>query len=465
MLRDLVASGAGRMTATQPVVLVLDDEKNIRSAIDIALRHEGMNVIQAHDVAAARRMLHERIVDVMIVDIRLGDVSGLDFFRAIQAEDLAPPTLFISGHATLTEAAQAVKLGGFDFLEKPFSAEKIAVSVRRCLEAATLRERLRLAQDARNTLIIGDAANIRRLVHDAIKVAHTNAAVLITGESGSGKELVANCIHANSDRVQQPFVKVNCSAIPESLVESELFGHERGAFTGAVAARRGLFEVAHRGVIFLDEIADLAPSAQAKILRVLQNGEIQRVGAEHTTQVDVRVISGTHKDLKQAVADGIFREDLFYRLNVVPLRVPALRERLEDLPLLVASLMSTICQRNNLREKPIDAEVFDELRRHDWPGNVRELQNLLERLMIMSGERIGVLDLPEDILASTGRGAAAPVSALKEFRDRAEREHIIATLRRLNGNVSQTALELGVGRTYLHKRLSVLQIAKKDFLT
>ena len=452
------------MTTSKPVVLVLDDEKNIRSAIEIALNQEGMHVVQAHDVAAARRMLHERIVDVMIVDIRLGEVSGLEFFRALQAEGIAPPTLFISGHATLTEAAQAVKLGGFDFIEKPFTAEKIAVSTLRCLEAANLRERLRLVESAREPQLVGESAVMRKLVQDAIKVAQTSASVLITGESGSGKELVANCIHAHSDRAQQPFIKVNCSAISEGVLESELFGHERGAFTGAVAARKGLFEVAHRGVIFLDEVADLSSSAQAKILRVLQNGEFQRVGAERVTQVDVRVISGTHKDLRQAVAEGRFREDLFYRLNVVPLRAPALRERLEDLPLLVGALMQRICQRNNLRQKPLDDEVLTELRRHDWPGNVRELQNVLERLMIMSGERITVLDLPEEMLAAADRGASAPVSALKQFRDQAERDHIITTLRRLHGNVSQAALELGVGRTYLHKRLTVLQVAKKDFL-
>jgi two-component system nitrogen regulation response regulator NtrX len=451
--------------AAKPVVLVLDDEKNIRTAIEIALGQEGLHVIAAHDVAAALRALHERIIDVMIVDIRLGDVGGLEFFRRADADGIAPPTIFISGHASLTEAAQAVKLGGFDFLEKPFTAEKIAVTVKRCLEMSALRQQLRLADSREGgSDIVGDSAIMRRVVADAIKVAQTNASVLITGESGVGKELVANCVHANSARAQDPFVKVNCSAISEGVLESELFGHERGAFTGAVAARKGLFEVAHRGVIFLDEIADLSANAQAKILRVLQNGEIQRVGAERTTHVDVRVISGTHKDLRQSVNDGRFREDLFYRLNVVPLRVPALRERLEDLPLLVASLMRRICQRDNLRPKSIDDEALDELRRYDWPGNVRELQNVLERLLIMSGERITVLDLPEEILAPARRGDSAPVSALKEFRDRAERDHIIATLRRLNGNVSQAALELGVGRTYLHKRLSVLQIGKKDFL-
>jgi two-component system, NtrC family, nitrogen regulation response regulator NtrX len=452
------------MSDARPVVLVVDDEKNIRTAIEIALDQEGMHAIAAHDVAAALRTLHERIVDVLIVDIRLGDVSGLEFFRRAQADGVAPPTIFISGHATLTEAAQAVKLGGFDFVEKPFSAEKIVVSVRRCLEMSSLRERLRLAEAAQDTQIVGDSAAMRRLVQDAIKVARTNANVLITGESGAGKELVANCIHANSDRAQQPFVKVNCSAIPESLIESELFGHERGSFTGAVAARKGLFEVAHRGTIFLDEIADLASSAQAKILRALQSGEIQRVGAERSTVVDVRVLSGTHMDLKKAVAEGRFREDLYYRLNVVPLRVPALRERVEDIPLLVRFLLRRLSERNNLREKPVDDEVLDELKRYDWPGNVRELQNVLERLLIMGGERITTLDLPEEVLAVASRPDAPNTSALREFRDRAERDHIIATLRRHNGNVSQAALELGVGRTYLHKRLTVLQIAKKDFL-
>jgi two-component system nitrogen regulation response regulator NtrX len=450
--------------SAKPVVLVLDDEKNIRHSIELALTQEGMHVIAAHDIAAALRMLHERVVDVMIVDIRLGELSGLEFFRRARADGISAPAVFISGHATLAEAAQAVKLGGFDFLEKPFSAEKLTVTVQRCLEMSTLRARLAVAEAAQDAQIIGDSSLMRRLLQDALKVARTSANVLITGESGSGKELLANYIHANSDRASQPFVKVNCSAIPESLIESELFGHERGAFTGAVAARKGLFEVAHRGVIFLDEIADLAASAQAKILRVLQNGEIQRVGAERTSVVDVRVLSGTHKDLKQAVGEGKFREDLFYRLNVVPLRVPALRERLEDLPLLVSVLMRRLGERNNLREKPIDDEVFEELRRYDWPGNVRELQNVLERLLVMSGERITTLDLPEDILGINPGSEAMRVSPLKEFRDRAEREHIIATLRRLQGNVSQAALELGVGRTYLHKRLSVLQIAKKDYL-
>jgi DNA-binding NtrC family response regulator len=313
--------------------------------------------------------------------------------------------------------------------------------------------------------IIGDSGVIRKTITDALKVAGKNANVLITGESGTGKELVANTIHAQSERRQGPFVKVNCSAIPESLVESELFGHESGAFTGAVGNKRGLFEVAHRGVIFLDEVADLSLAAQAKILRVVQNGELQKVGSEKTIKVDVRVLSGTHKDLRRAVSEGRFREDLFYRLNVVPIRVPSLRERVEDIPLLVSFFTRRLCEKNNIREKPIDDDVLAELKRYQWPGNVRELQNLMERIIIMGGERISTLDLPEEILsaeeASPERGSG---SALRTFRDAAERDFILATLKRNNGNISQSAVELGVGRTYLHRRLHVLKISKKDWL-
>jgi two-component system nitrogen regulation response regulator NtrX len=448
-----------------PTVLVLDDERNIRRSIEIALEQEGIRVLAAHDVAAALRMMHERIVDLLILDIRLGEIDGISFFRKVQTEGFGMPVIFISGHASLTEAAQAVKLGAFDFLEKPFSAERIVVAVKRCLEFSALRERLRLVEE-RNDMreIIGDSPVIRRVIADTAKVAGTQANVLITGESGTGKELVANSIHAGSERRDGPFVKVNCSAIADSLLESELFGYERGAFTGATANRKGLFEIAHRGTIFLDEVADLSLAAQAKILRVVQSGEIQKVGSEKAIHVDVRVLCGTHKDLKKAVAERKFREDLYYRLNVVPIRVPALRERPEDIPLLARFFIRRLCEKNNIREKPIDEEALFELRRYHWPGNVRELQNVLERVIIMSGERITTLDLPEEILAVPPASDANAPSALREFRDKAERDFIVATLKRHGGNVSQAAIELGVGRTYLHKRLTVLGIAKKDWL-
>ena len=452
---------------TSPVVLVLDDEKNIRRSIEIALEQEGMHVLCAHDPAAALRVLHERIVDALILDIRLGELDGIAFFRKIRAEGFDVPVIFISGNATLTEAAQAVKIGAFDFLEKPFSAERVCVAVKRCLEFSAVSERLRLIE-ARNpaTEIVGDSAAIRKVLAEAVKVAGTSANVHITGESGTGKELVANTIYAHSERSRGPFVKVNCSAIPETLIENELFGHEGGAYTGAGGSRRGLFEAAHRGVIFLDEVADLSLGAQAKILRVVQSGEIQKVGSDKTVRVDVRVLSGTHQDLKKCVAAGKFREDLFYRLNVVPIRVPSLRERPEDIPLLARFFARQLCVKNNVKEKPIEDDVLSELRRYHWPGNVRELQNLMERLVIMSGASISMLDLPEEIVAAADAAASRHSgSPLRTFRDAAERDFIVATLKRNNGNISQSAIELGVGRTYLHRRLLVLGISRKEWLT
>ncbi len=447
-------------------VLVVDDERNIRTSIDMALSDAGMRVIAAHDAAAAWRALHEGIIDVMVLDIKLGDMDGIALFRKLQAEGIAVPTIFISGHATLTEAAAAVKIGAFDFLEKPFTAEKIVVSTRRCLEFAMLKDRLQRAEERGGPVeIIGDAPSIRRVMDAAIKVANSEATVLITGESGTGKELVANLIHAHSRRKDAPLVKVNCSAIPETLLESELFGHERGAFTGSSGPKRGMFEVAHRGTLFLDEIADLSIAAQAKILRVLQSGEIQKIGSERTLKVDVRIMAATHKDLQAHVAAGQFREDLLYRLNVVPINVPRLRDRREDIPVLARYFASQACKKNNLREKLIDQEVFEVLESYRWPGNIRELQNVMERMLILSEDRISISDVPDSVLAArtadeTGRGLA-----LREFRDNAERKFILGVLRENRGNISRAAIELGIGRAYLHRRLTALGITKHDWLS
>src|SRR5580692_8282878 len=450
-------------STSPPCILVLDDEKNIRRAIEMALEPEGMRVLTAHDPASAVRFLQDRIIDLFILDIKLGEIDGIELFKIVQTAGFEVPTLFISGNATLTQAAEAVKIGAFDFLEKPFSAERIVVAVKRCLEISALKERLRLSEARHGPEpLIGDSPAIKKVMAAALKVARTGANVLISGESGTGKELVANAIHAHGERQEMPFVKVNCSAIPENLIESELFGYIKGAFTGAVANKKGFFESAHRGTIFLDEVADLSLPAQAKILRVLQNGEIQKVGAQQPVKVDVRVLSGTHKDLKEAVAAGLFREDLFYRLNVVPIRVPSLRERPEDIPLLVSFFVRRICEKNHLRHKTLEDDVIWELQRYRWPGNVRELQNVLERMLIMSGEQVSVRDLPEELLQDDP-DARDKVSALKEFRDLAEREFVIEALRRNNGNVSQSATELGVRRTYLHRRMAVLKINKKDY--
>jgi two-component system, NtrC family, nitrogen regulation response regulator NtrX len=454
-------------STSPPTVLVLDDEKNIRRAIEIALEQEGIRVLTAHDPAAALRYLQERIIDLLILDIKLGEIDGISFFRIVQTAGFNVPTLFISGNATLTQAAEAIKIGAFDFIEKPFSAERIVIAVKRCLEFSTLKERLRLSEARHGPEeIVGDSPAINKVIASALKVARTGASVLITGESGTGKELVANAIHAHSERREMPFVKVNCSAIPENLIESELFGYVKGSFTGAIAGKRGLFEVANRGTLFLDEVADLSLGAQAKILRVVQSGEMQKVGSEEPITVDVRVLSGTHKDLKEQVAAGLFREDLYYRLNVVPIRVASLRERPEDIPLLAQFFAHRVCQKSNIKDKPIDDEVLTELKRYHWPGNVRELQNVIERVITMSGERVSLLDIPEEILAVNDLTANRHAgSALREFRDRAEREFILGTLRRNLGNISQSAVELGVGRSYLHRRLAVLGIAKKDWFS
>jgi two-component system nitrogen regulation response regulator NtrX len=450
-----------------PTVLVLDDEKNIRRAIELALEQEGMKVLTAHDPASALRYLRDRIIDLLILDIKLGEIDGIEVFKIVQTAGFSVPTLFISGNATLTQAAEAVKIGAFDFIEKPFSAERIVIAVKHCLEFTTLKERLRLSE-ARHGAdeLVGDSAAIKKAIAAALKVARTGASVLISGESGTGKELVANAIHAHSDRREMPFVKVNCSAIPESLIESELFGYVKGAFTGAAANKRGLFEVANRGSIFLDEVADLSLVAQAKILRVVQSGEVQKVGSEEAITVDVRVLSGTHKDLKEQVTAGLFREDLYYRLNVVPIRVPSLRERPDDIELLARFFAHRVCEKNNIKDKPIDDDVISELKGYHWPGNVRELQNVMERVVTMSGERVSLLDIPEEIAAVNDLTANRHTgSALRVFRDKAERDFILSTLRRNLGNISQSAIDLGVGRSYLHRRLAVLGLAKKDWFS
>lgn len=453
-------------TNSKPLVLVVDDEKNIRNSVEIALENEGIETIQAHDVSLALRTLNERIVDMVILDIRIGDADGLNFFRRMRGQGYDQPVIFISGHASLREAAEAVKLGGYDFIEKPFNADKISTCVKRCIEHNKMSNHLnQLRTTGVGTEIIGESSSIKKVKNEALKVAQSNASVVILGESGTGKELIANLIHTNSPRNENPFIKVNCSAIPENLIESELFGYEKGAFTGADGTKKGYFELAHRGTIFLDEVADLSLAAQAKVLRVLQEGEIQKLGSEKILKVDVRIVSGTHKDLKKSVADGSFREDLLYRLSVVPLKVPSLRERKEDIPLLIYYYVKKLCERNNLKGKRIDDTAVKAMSSYAWPGNVRELRNVLERVLIMSGDLIKMEDLPEDILETSDLSEPTQSGkTLKEFRDQAERGFITKVLQEYQGNITKAATELGIGRTYLHRRLVQLGIHKKDFL-
>jgi DNA-binding NtrC family response regulator len=485
---------------TPRTILVVDDEKNIRRTLQLVLEGEGYRVMGAETAGQALSILAspEAPVDLAILDVKLPDMSGLDALAKIRGDEATRdlPIIVISGHATVNDAVQAIKLGASDFFEKPLARERVLVSVHNVLHAAMAqRELARVTQQQLQRFeMIGQSAPMQRLFHEIDKVSPTRASVLITGESGTGKELIARAIHRLSPRTAMPFVKVNCAAIPRELIESELFGHEKGAFTGAQQKRRGLFEMAHGGTLFLDEIGDMDLFAQAKVLRAVQSGEISRVGSEHVIHVDVRVLAATNKDLAKGVEAGAFREDLYFRLAVFPIRSPALRERVEDIPVLAQAFMDQFANENGIRPKPIDADVVEALASRKWPGNVRELKNVVERSAILSGDRVTIADLPEDPHASpfeeeteapsTGDGsqpmdamddesatdaARTPVApatgthlTLRAFREQSERQYIVDTLRMSGWNISRTAILLGVERTNLHKKIRAYQIKRGE---
>jgi DNA-binding NtrC family response regulator len=480
-----------------PTILVVDDERNIRRTLDMVLSGEGYNVVEAASAEEALSLLARPAapVDLCIFDVKLPGISGLEALERMRRDDSTKdlPVIVISGHATVHDAVLAIKLGASDFFEKPLNRERVLVSVRNVLKAAHLArtvEGLRGELEARYEMI-GTSPTMQKIYAAIEKVAPTRASVLITGESGTGKELLARAIFRISPRKDRPFIKVNCAAIPRELIESELFGHERGAFTGAQARKRGFFELAHGGTLFLDEIGDMDLTAQAKVLRALQNGEISRVGSESILNVDVRVLAATNKDLEKEVAAGRFREDLFFRLNVFPLRTPSLRERPEDIRLLAEAFSLGFAKENGLKPKEIDDLVYKALAARSWPGNVRELKNVVERAAILAGDVITIADLPEDPHANpfdedsegdaqTPDGFAAeepsrlniphlvmPVPGgsrptLKEFRDQAERSYIVETLRTLDWNISKAAIVLGVERTNLHKKIRSYNIRRGE---
>ncbi len=479
---------------TPRTVLVVDDEKNIRRTLQLVLEGEGYRVLAAETAEEGLAILAspETPVDLAIFDVKLPAMSGLDALAKIRSDEATRdlPIIVISGHATVHDAVSAIKLGASDFFEKPLARERVLVSVRNVLDAAKAHRELALVteQQLQRFEMIGQSAPMQKLFHDIDKVAPTKASVLITGESGTGKELIARAIHRLSPRTDEPFVKVNCAAIPRELIESELFGHEKGAFTGAQTRRRGFFEQAHGGTLFLDEIGDMDMVAQAKVLRAVQSGEISRVGSEHVIHVDVRVLTATNKDLARGVENGSFREDLFFRLNVFPLRSPALRERVEDIPTLAMAFMEQFARENGIRPKPIDDEVTVALVSRKWPGNVRELKNVVERAAILSSDRVTIADLPEDphespfgedpesstpdgthsVFPDDDVAAPAPVTSdgkpltLREFREKSERQYIVDTLRMTGWNISRTAILLGVERTNLHKKIRAYDIKRGE---
>jgi two-component system nitrogen regulation response regulator NtrX len=439
-------------------ILVVDDEENIGRSLRLILEREGYQVCAALSVAEAKA--YPQRADAYVLDVRLPDGSGIDLVRWLRSNDVDAPILMISGHGTIADAVEATRAGAFDFLEKPLARDRVLLALQHALEQTKLREEnRRLRELVAGSRMIGACEAFTRVLEQATLAARSDARVLLAGESGTGKELLAAHIHAESPFSAGPFVKVNCAAIPTELIESELFGHERGAFTGATSARRGKFELADGGTLFLDEVGDLHASSQAKLLRVLQEGEFHRVGGERAIRVSVRVISATNRDLSEMVAQQKFREDLYYRLCVVPVRVPSLRERAGDIRSLAEYFLAEFCTRNNFKPKSLDGDVFEALENYSWPGNIRELRNTVERMAILSRQdHIDATAVPVEIrIASNSRGPGN----LRQAKESAEREHILKALEESQWNVSGAARALGMERTNLHKRIRALGLARE----
>src|SRR5215831_19196947 len=441
-------------------VLIVDDEENIGRSLRMILEREGYGVSLCKSVADFRKHPDAERADAYLFDMKLPDGNGIDLLRAVRSNGAAAPAVMISGHGTIADAVEATRAGAYDFLEKPLSRDRVLVAVKNALDNATLRrenEQLRELVGS-STKMIGSTPAWLRAVEQASMAARSDARVLLIGESGTGKELLAAHIHNASPFASGPFVKVNCAAIPTELLETELFGHEKGSFTGATASRRGKFELADGGTIFLDEVGDLHGASQAKLLRVLQEGEFHRVGGEQIIKVNVRVISATNRDLSAMVEAERFREDLYYRLSVVPIRVPALRERPHDIRLLSEYFLEEFCVRNNFKRKMLDESVFPMLESYHWPGNARELRNVIERMAILtSGERLTRESIPVEVRVQRDGG---PKSTIQEARESAEREHILRALEETNWNVSGAARVLGMERTNLHKRIRALGLVR-----
>ncbi len=441
-------------------VLVVDDEENIGRSLRLILEREGYAVNYFRSIADFRKFPDPQRIDVFLFDVRLPDGSGIDLLRSLQQQDVKSPIIMISGHATIADAVEATRAGAFDFLEKPLSRERVLVAIKNALSQAVLvKENAKLREIVGpGPKMIGSSPAFERAVSQASMAAKSDARVLLIGESGTGKELLAAHLHQASPFSAGPFVKVNCAAIPIELMESELFGHEKGAFTGATAMRRGKFELADNGTLFLDEVGDLHAGSQAKLLRVLQEGEFHRVGGEQNIRVSVRVISATNRDLQAMVAQGKFREDLYYRVSVVPIQVPPLRERPQDIRALALYFLEDFCSRNNFRAKTMDEDVFELLEGYTWPGNARELRNVIERMAILTPEEtIGTASIPVEIRVQREAG---PRSTVQEARESAEREHLLRALDSSAWNVSAAARVLGIERTNLHKRIRALGLSR-----
>jgi two-component system nitrogen regulation response regulator NtrX len=459
----------------KPRILVIDDEAAIRDSLRMILEYEDYQFVGAASGQEGIALVQRDRPDLVLLDIKMPGMDGIEVLRKLHALDETLPVVMISGHGTTATAVEAIRSGATDFLDKPLSSERVIVTLQNALRTSELRSEnreLKLAMESKYE-IVGQSPSLRKVLEAVKRAAPTTATVLLLGESGVGKELVARTIHRNSPRAGQRFVQVNCAAIPEELIESELFGHEKGSFTGATEKQIGKFEQADRGTIFLDEVGDMSQKTQAKVLRVLQEQEVERLGSARTIKVDVRVIAATNKNLEEAIQRAEFREDLFFRLNVIPIVVPPLRERREDIPQLVQHFAKLTGDEHNLKPKKFDAAAIDALVRYRWRGNIRELRNTIERVMIMSpGDVVRAEDLPAEVRGgetsrpagadaasastqATPAGQSTPPGAgtLREFKDAAERAYLVQKLRESNWNISKTAEVIDTPRSNLYKKL------------
>jgi two-component system nitrogen regulation response regulator NtrX len=453
-------------------ILIVDDEAGIRAALAQLLEFEGYEVRGAASGAEGIAQYEQFRPQLVFLDVKMAGMDGLETLKKLRERDPSATVVMISGHATIQNAVEATQLGAYDILEKPLDTDRILVTLRNAVGRIELAEEnaaLKATIESRYE-IVGRSAAIRALIDKIEKVAETSARVLITGENGTGKELVARALHRQSARARKPFVEVNCAAIPSELIESELFGHVKGSFTGAIADRAGKFEQADGGTLFLDEIGDMSLAAQAKVLRVLQEGDVTRIGGQKSRTVDVRVVAATNKPVEDEIAAGRFREDLYYRLNVVPIHVPPLRERREDIPLLIEHFLLQFAGHDGVAARKIEPAAVERLSSQDWPGNVRELRNTIERLLILAtGPRIILADVERlgaerHAPSSTGSwlGALESSRTFEEFKLAAERAFLAAKLREHDWNVSETARALDMPRSNLYKKIERHQLAREN---
>lgn len=455
-------------------ILIIDDEQSIRQSLSGALKDEGFRVRSAESGHKGLEALKSERADVVLLDIWMPEMDGIETLKQIRSEWPDQTVVMMSGHGTIDTAVRATKLGAFDFVEKPLSLERLLVLLQNAGSVQDLaRENQALRkQVTKNKVLVGESPGMRQIREMIRRVAPTTGSVLITGENGTGKELVAHSVHALSPRYNKPFVEVNCAAIPEELIESELFGHEKGSFTGATQLRRGKFDLANGGTLFLDEIGDMSLKTQAKILRILQEQKFERVGGSQTISVDVRIVAATNKDLKAEIQRGGFREDLFYRLNVIPFLVPSLRDRKDDIPLLAEHFLRDFSHTHAKKERELSKEACDVLVSYSWPGNVRELRNLIERVMILTTEiQDGAKILPAELLEHLeGESLSQNLKAegiateairsvnLRDARQEFEKEFILKTLKQHDWNISRTAAALGIERSHLHRKIKTFGI-------